>query len=266
MTALYVMLAVLLLAVVVVRTPWFKGWLGELQVRIWIWWRLDRSIYRALHNVTLPTEDGTTQIDHVIVSRFGIFVIETKNMRGAIYGSERDKNWTQAFGHSKHRFQNPLRQNYKHTQTLAEILGLPGEVIHSVVVFVGNSTFKTDMPEHVTYCGGCIEHIKGFQEEVLSDDAVGEIVAAIEENRLQPGLRTHFQHVRHVRELVAEKESGRQTQPPQPAPADDSSPACPKCDSPMVLRTARRSQKKGERFWGCPRYPKCRATLPYSGG
>jgi len=43
---------------------------------------LDKNIYTLFKNVTLPTEDGTTQIDHVIVSRYGVFVIETKNMKG----------------------------------------------------------------------------------------------------------------------------------------------------------------------------------------
>jgi len=82
---------------------------------------------------------GTTQIDHVIVSRYGAFVVETKNMSGWIFGAERDAQWTQKFRKSSFRFQNPLRQNYKHTETPAELLGLPRDTIKSVIVFVGGA-------------------------------------------------------------------------------------------------------------------------------
>lgn len=64
------------------RLPLVKGYLGELAVRLLARLLLDRSLYRRLHNVTLSTPDGTTQIDHVFVSRFGVFALETKNMQG----------------------------------------------------------------------------------------------------------------------------------------------------------------------------------------
>ena len=74
---------------------------------------LPSSMYRQYHDVILPTAGGTTQIDHVFVSVFGVFVVETKNMSGWIFGSERDQDWTQVFpGGRKFKFQNPLRQNY----------------------------------------------------------------------------------------------------------------------------------------------------------
>jgi len=53
--------------------------------------------YHLLNNVTLEITQGTTQIDHIIISPYGVFVIETKNKSGWIYGSERQKNWTQTF-------------------------------------------------------------------------------------------------------------------------------------------------------------------------
>jgi len=68
--------------------------------------------------------------------------------------------WTQQIFKSKHTFQNPLHQNYKHTKTLESILGVESDKLFSVVVFVGDSTFKTTMPENVTYAGGYISFIK----------------------------------------------------------------------------------------------------------
>lgn len=62
--------------------PWFKGMLGEFVINVSAKLFLDKKQYHLIKNVTLPTEDGTTQIDHIIVSKFGVFVVETKNMTG----------------------------------------------------------------------------------------------------------------------------------------------------------------------------------------
>ena len=132
-------LPVLILIVLFLKTPFAKGLIGELLVNIAINIRLDKSLYHLINNVTLPTEDGSTQIDHVLVSQYGVFVIETKNMSGWIFGSE--------------------HQNYKHAKTIESILGLDGEKVFSVVVFVGDSTFKTEMPKNVTYASGLFRYI-----------------------------------------------------------------------------------------------------------
>ncbi|WP_163009979.1 nuclease-related domain-containing protein, partial [Pseudomonas viridiflava] len=100
--------------------------------------------------VTLDTADGTTQIDHVFISPFGIFVLETKNMSGWIFGREKQPQWTQKIYRRTYKFQNPLRQNYKHLKALEATLGVSLEHLHSVVSFVGESTFKTAMPANVT--------------------------------------------------------------------------------------------------------------------
>ncbi len=78
----------LMLLIGLLKSPWAKGHIGELLVRLFAHWQLDKQTYRRLHNVTLNTPDGTTQIDHVFISPYGIFVLETKNMSGWICGSE----------------------------------------------------------------------------------------------------------------------------------------------------------------------------------
>ena len=75
--------------------PKLKGRLGEASINFWAKRLLDQTVYHLIPDVTLPTPNGTTQIDHVIVSRYGIFVIETKTYKGWIYGGERDAKWTQ---------------------------------------------------------------------------------------------------------------------------------------------------------------------------
>ena len=69
----------------------FKGWLGEVLGSLSQVILLDRKVYRAINNMTIAGSDGTTQIDHVIVSRFGIFVVEAKTMKGWIFGDTHSK-------------------------------------------------------------------------------------------------------------------------------------------------------------------------------
>eukprot|EP01041_Mallomonas_annulata_P016364 gene16364-34193_t len=193
----------LMLMVSILRTPWAKGHMGEWFVRFMLRLRLDKAVYFPLHNVTLATPDGSTQIDHVIVSRFGIFAIETKNMQGWIFGSERQAEWTQKIYKRTFKFQNPLRQNYKHTKALEAMLQVPPDSIHSVIVFVGGSSFKTEMPASVTYGGGCARFILSFTQPVFSDQQVQDLVLQLQTGRLAPTRATHAAHVQQLQERHA---------------------------------------------------------------
>jgi len=119
-----------------------KGWLDEKMTAFGMWLKLDPKVYRRINNVILPARNGTTQIDHVVVSIYGLFVIETKNMDGWIFGSAQQETWTQQFFKKKLKFQNPLRQNYRHTRCLAEFLNLDHDLLHSVVFFIACSTLR----------------------------------------------------------------------------------------------------------------------------
>ncbi|MCL1481805.1 MAG: NERD domain-containing protein [Marinobacter sp.] len=166
---------------------------------------LDKSCYHLIKNVTLPTEDGTTQIDHILVSEFGVFVVETKNMKGWIFGSATQPFWTQKIFRSSYKFQNPLHQNYKHVKTLQALLGLGDQQVHSVVVFVGGSAFKTPLPENVTQGLGYIRYIKSKKDFVLSPEQVAEAREKVTSGRLKASLATDQSHARHVRGLVAKR-------------------------------------------------------------
>ncbi|RMX08186.1 nuclease [Corticibacter populi] len=245
------------LAVVVgiLRLPIVKGMVGEGWVRLIARLRLPKETYHCIHNVTLPTIDGSTQIDHIFVSRFGIFVVETKHMKGWIYGRERDAQWTQKIYRNSFRFQNPLRQNYKHLMALQAALNLPDDVCHSLVVFTGDCTFKTDMPANVTQNAGYVDYIRQFQEPVLTEDQVEHARAMIEAGRLTPNWATHRQHVMNLKAKAAAEN----------APSQGGEPKCPRCDGAMVLRQRRNAPAGESRFWGCVAFPKCRGVRAYSG-
>jgi restriction system protein len=196
-----VVIVLLTVACAIVKTSWFKGRTGEFIINLAIKLFLNKDTYHLVRDVTLPAGDGTTQIDHVIVSRYGIFVIETKNMAGAIDGTEHDKQWTQAFGPRTHKFMNPLHQNYKHTHVLAELLDLPHEKMISIVMFIGDAKLKTkDKPINVMDHGLC-SFIKSHRAELLRAEQVEKALTDIETKRLTRGFQTNRKHVAHVKNI-----------------------------------------------------------------
>lgn len=234
------------------KSPFAKGLIGEALINLVINVRLDKNEYHLIKDVTLPTEDGTTQIDHIIVSKYGIFVIETKNMKGWIFGNEHQKTWTQSIYKHKSKFQNPLHQNYKHTKTIESNLGIDKEKLFSVVVFVGDSTFKTDMPDNVTYAGGLFRYINSKTKILMSQKEVDEIVLAIESGRLSRTIQTHREHVSHVK---------KQRQNNKSSFAKKSYVmTCPRCSNKLVLRVAKKGNNIGNEFYGCSNYPRCKYT------
>ncbi len=232
--------------ITLLKSAWFKGIFGEFIVNLSAKLFLDKEKYHLIKNVTLPTEDGSTQIDHIIVSKYGVFVVETKNMKGWIFGSPNQKTWTQKIYKHSSKFQNPLHQNYKHTKTLESLLELNEEQIFSVIVFVGDSTFKTEMPENVTYGKGYIRFIKSKVQSVLTEQEVIEITSKIETGRLTPSFKTNREHVKHVKAIVEKKDNNK---------------SCPKCGEEMVLREVKKGQNIGNKFWGCSSFPKCRGIV-----
>lgn len=153
--------------------------------------------------------------------------------------------WTQQIYKHKNTFQNPLHQNHKHTETLKSLLTLDDNQVHSVVVFIGDSTFKTNMPKNVTYGMGYIQYIQSKSQQVISPQHVIEITEAIASGRLAKTFTSHRQHVRHVQSLLAEKQNKQ---------------ICSKCGSEMLLSEAKKREYAGKQFWGCSAFPKCRAV------
>jgi restriction system protein len=148
-----------------------KGWLGEKVTAFSLWSHLDDSVYHRVHDLIVPSPNGTTQVDHVIVSRFGIFVVETKNYDGWIFGSEKDATWCQVLFGKKSKFQNPLRQNHKHIKHLESFLDIEFSCFHSLVVFVGDCEFKTDFPSNVLH-SGLGSYITSFTKVIFSENEV----------------------------------------------------------------------------------------------
>jgi restriction system protein len=225
-------------------SPTVIGAAGERRVNAALKSYLNQQDYILLDDLTLPTSSGTTQIDHVVVSRYGIFVIETKNMSGWIFGSETQPRWTQTMRRHKSQFQNPLRQNYYHLKVIQNLLGIRLDQLENLVAFVGSAQPKTEMPPNVFWSRSrLVRYIAAQQTIRFTDDQVREFAAKLRDNALENNRETRRVHVHNVRAKVNEKVANKTN--------------CPRCGSKMIERTNR---KTGQNFYGCTRYPKCQGT------
>lgn len=218
-----------------------KGFDGELTGWLSKKLFLDSDIYKDFNNVTINANNGTTQSDQIIVSKFGIFVIEVKNLKGWIFGDEKAAKWTQVVYGKKYQFQNPLRQNFRHTKALSDFLGIDHCKIHSVVMFWGECEFKTSMPKNVMM-RGWTKYIKSKSEILFTDDEVDQICEAIKTGRLPATWKTKNAHLHSLSERHR------------------SDGICPKCGRDLVLRTVRKGPEVGFQFYGCSGFPGCRFT------
>jgi hypothetical protein len=155
--------------------------------------------YHLLNHITLKLKNGTTQIDHILVSRFGVFVIETKDYKGWIFANAKHATWTQVLYRLKFKFQNPIFQNMLHVRAVQDLLDfLPPEAIKSAVVFTGRAEFKTEMPSGVYTLSGLIDYLRTATEEVMSLNRVQFCVGRLETARLAISGQTDLEHVKSL--------------------------------------------------------------------
>ncbi|MBK9984101.1 MAG: NERD domain-containing protein [Saprospiraceae bacterium] len=220
-----------------------RGWFGEKITTFNMWLSLDKRTYHKFHNIILPSKNGTAQIDHLLVSVYGIFIVETKNKKGWIFGSESRSEWTQTIFKEKYSFQNPLRQTFRQKKVLSEFLELNESLIYTVVYFVGDCTFKSPLPDNVIN-SGLGRYIKWFQTPILSHQDVEHVIKILEEH-ISNSTLSKSDHIRSLHQ--------RHT----------SNTVCPKCGSSLVERTVKKGPMVGSRFLGCSNYPTCRFTKSF---
>jgi len=157
--------------------------------------------YHLMNHITLRVNDGTTQVDHVLVSKFGVFVIETKDYKGWLFANENQEKWTQVLFYWKFRFQNPKIQNRRHVWAVQRLLDfLPPDAIKSAVVFTGDAAFKTDIPRGVFRIPEFIGYVRGHTDEVMSLNRVQFCVGRLETERLAVTRETDVEHIQSLRQ------------------------------------------------------------------
>ena len=209
--------------------------------------------YRVYNDLLIREGKYTTQVDHVIISRFGVFVLETKNVHGKVYGSENAEFWKQflpdrgykRYGYTQeHQLRNPIWQNNGHIKTLRRLVFGNDVPIYGMIVFPSGTEINVNVESPVMTMGFVIRYIKSFGDEVLSSDQMNyyrrrlfEVISTSESDR-----KEHLDNVNHSKErrnvAVA---NGK----------------CPLCGGNLVLRNGTYGQ-----FYGCSNYPKCKYTHP----
>lgn len=178
--------------------PHIAGWLGERCIRNTLAGLTEGGDYGVLHDLLLPCDDGrTTQIDHIVCTPSGIFVIETKNYAGWIYGKAGDAQWIQSLNrYSKFRFQNPILQNVRHVNAVRRIVS--GVPVRNVVVFV-NGHFPNGRPDGV-FATAELEHfIRSFAGEANRSDP-----AALQQKLHAAALKSPDARRAHLQRLQKE--------------------------------------------------------------
>jgi len=155
--------------------------------------------YHLMNNITLRVQDGTTQVDHILVSKFGVFVIEAKHYKGWIFANPNHASWTQVIFKRNFKFQNPIYQNYKHVRAVQSLLDfLPVEAVVSAVVFTGEGEFKTPIPDGVFTLNSLIAYLRSRKAEHLSENRVQFCVGRLETNRLALTRQTDIEHIQSL--------------------------------------------------------------------
>lgn len=155
--------------------------------------------YHLMNHVTIRMDDGTTQVDHILVSRFGVFVLETKDYSGWLFGKAADPRWTQVRFRKRFTFQNPIFQNNRHVRAVQDLLDfLPPDAVKSVVVFCGDAEFKTQVPQGVIMIGQLADYLRQHTEEVMSLNRLQFCVGRLETARLAISRETDVEHVQNL--------------------------------------------------------------------
>ena len=239
------------------NSPEAKGKQGETRVSS-ILCQLPKE-YSVLNDVVLKTEKGTTQIDHVVVSPYGVFVIETKNYSGTIYGDDNQRQWTQLIITdvryrrkwyktytyvTKNRFYNPVKQSLSHLYEIKKNLSEWHQLkIVPIVVFTGSADLSNvQSNNYVVYDTDLVSTIQRFQTICLSSQAVQNVIERLSEKNMRDVVdnKTHVQNISTTKiEFERKIESG----------------ICPKCGGTLVQRNGRYGS-----FYGCSNYPNCKFT------
>ncbi len=198
MLTLILIIIIIIILIKVIPRSYKTGKIGEGILAIHLSKITSQYDLSLINNLIIPSNNGTTQIDHILVGKMGIIVVETKNYSGWIFGDKNSKTWTQTFYKNKYQFQNPLHQNYKHLMSLSEILKIPPQRFHSLVVFLDRCQFKTTMPDNVIHPDQINNWIENQNRTILSDIEIQNIISKLDKLKLN---MTFLDGIRHSRSL-----------------------------------------------------------------
>ncbi|MCF7931509.1 MAG: NERD domain-containing protein [Acholeplasmataceae bacterium] len=122
-------------------SPVGKGLTGEWVIRLFIGGSKPKKGKFVISDLTFVDGTHEVHVDHIVVNKQGIHVIETENMAGIIYGKESDTEWEQTLEHGKikKKFYSPIKQNSGHIYSLKKVLNTDVPFF-SYIVFTGRGS------------------------------------------------------------------------------------------------------------------------------
>lgn len=211
------------------------GWFGEYWTKESLS-KLPKDKYIILNDIFIEVGVRTHQIDHVVVSPYGIFSIETKQYNGYITGNKYDKKWIKYAGNKKYYYENPIRQNYGHVKGLSELLNIDESKIFNVVCIPSTAKLKIEHDGELTRYDTLVERITSHSEVII--DNVDDIVETINRSNIVDKSKRK-EHIRNIRENIINKDPTK----------------CPRCGGQLVERNGQYGK-----FLGCSNYPRCKYT------
>jgi hypothetical protein len=184
-----------------------KGFYGEFQLYRKLTKKLGK--HAVLTNLYLDSKNTeTTEIDVLAVTQKGIYVFEMKNYGGYIYGSQKDQYWTQAMNRFvKHKFYNPLRQNYAHIKAVESYLKINTEHIIPVIVFSNRSKLSkinVGIDDKVFQYNNALKYVKNIEKKgsnVFSIDEVSIVLKQLIEKTNMP-QEIKEKHIEEVKQMI----------------------------------------------------------------
>lgn len=223
--------------------------------------QLSEEEYQTLNDVVLKTTHGTTQIDHIVVSRYGVFVIETKNYRGQIYGDDDRYEWKQIIKTdvnysrnlwktytyiTKNEMYNPVSQCIGHMNQVHRCLSLisPHIKIIPIVVFSDEADLAK-VTSSIDVINSCqlLDTIRSYKTPCCTDSEIIQIYDLLVKLNVRDEIdsKQHTKNVQRAKFYTEEKiRSG----------------ICPRCGKELILCKGRYND-----FYRCSGYPTCRFTV-----
>lgn len=230
-------------------TRWGCGVVGEHRVKKVLGKTVESDHYVFNNVIFLDDQGHSHQIDHLYISKAGIFVIETKLWQGKIYGNDNMDEWVQwvkkdtdKLGRKtktrryKNKLHNPVKQNKGHIYALKGLLG--DQKYYNVVCFAKRSHPEGVSSDFVYSLVELKQLIKASNADKLTDTEMQEIAFTL--TRVKEGQSSNREHVKNIKQIAKQVDEG----------------ICPRCGSKLVLKHS----KDGRSFYGCSSYPKCKFT------
>lgn len=178
--------------------PKFRGFMGEFWLKLELK-KLPKNKYKLLNDIMIEDEKGTHQIDHIVISKYGIFVIEMKNYYGLIVGNQYKEKWYQYLGKNKYTFHNPMYQNYGHVKALSNVLKLNEDLFIPVTCFSNQARLKVTSNKPVVQVDTINRNMLKYNQEIITCD-LNELSIKIKNiNILDENKRK--EHIHNVRNL-----------------------------------------------------------------